>query len=281
MTLLEPVVFITGGAGHIGRAIAKEWIARHARAIVLTDLDQQALDGAVAELAEAAKVASSSSPTQIKGIKADASVWSEINNALEQTVAELGSVEYVFANAGAVKSASVDLSVPQEPGADWYSLFDSHFKTTLNTIHAAIPRLAKSDAADKLLIVTSSASSFSRFSYNPPYGIAKTAINQIVLNYRDLLPAGVRMTAFAPNWVLTPQIAPLAPLLAGPKTIEETIAAMMTHVDDHEANGIVTVHEPDGRLHNVEPYYVNRSDCSIKMAQEIQQFQLRAQKQQQ
>ncbi|KAE8260022.1 hypothetical protein A4X13_0g609 [Tilletia indica] len=268
MSSRGPTVFITGGAGHIGRAIAREWITRHAQAIVISDIDQQSLDAAVSELTEAA--ASSSTPTRIKGIKADASVWSEINDALEQTVAEFGSVEYVFANAGAVKNVSIDLSEPSEPSEEWYSLFNSHFKTTLNTIHAAIPRLAKSNGPDKLLVVTSSASSFSRFSFNPPYGIAKTAINQIVLNYTELLPAGVRMTAFAPNWVLTPQIAPLAPLLAGPKTIEETIKAFFSHVDDPTTNGIVTVHEPEGGLHNVEPYYVNRSDSSIKMAHIIE-----------
>ncbi|KAL9935805.1 hypothetical protein V8E36_005382 [Tilletia maclaganii] len=260
-------IFITGGAGHIGRAIAKEWISRKARAVVLSDIVQAGLDAAVEELTQLA--GTTSSPTVVKGIKADATIYKEIDAAIEQTVAEFGTVEYIFGNAGALGGLDIDLSEPKDPGEEWHNLYNSHFRTALNTIHAGIPRLAKSTASDKLLVVTSSASSQCRFSFSPVYGAAKAGVNHLVYNYAELVPEGVRLTSFAPNWVLTPTIAPWAPFLTGPKTLEETIAGFFSHVDDTTAHGIVTVHDPDGTLVKVEPRYTSRTDMSYKLAAKL------------
>ncbi|KAK0537510.1 hypothetical protein OC834_000753 [Tilletia horrida] len=272
------VVFITGGGGAIGRGLAQEWIKRRVRAIIVSDINQEALDSAVKELSAAAKAASS--PTQVKSIKADATVFAEINGALEQTVSDFGSVEYVHANAGAIRSVPIDLTKVSEPSEEWWSMFNSHFKSTLNTIHAAAPRLAQSKADDKLILITTSASSQARFSFNPPYGIAKAALNHIVYNYTELLPPGVRLTAFGPNWVNTPAIAPLAPFLEGVKTIEETVAAIFTQIDDPKATGVVTLHDPDGTLQNIEPRYGGRTDTSAELRRVIEGM-LQQQQQQQ
>ena len=50
MEMQNRVAVITGGSGGIGKAMAKAFLAEGARAIVLADLNQQAVDAAAEEL---------------------------------------------------------------------------------------------------------------------------------------------------------------------------------------------------------------------------------------
>ncbi|KAK0529727.1 hypothetical protein OC835_004249 [Tilletia horrida] len=254
----QPVVVITGGGTGIGLALAREWVSRQAMAIVIVSRTQATLNTAVAELETLAK--SKSSPSVIKAIPADATVWAEIDSALEQTVTEFGSIEYIFANAGPVDNPQFDLNVVVEPSPDIHRVFDAHFWSTVNTVHAGAPRLAKSPAEDKAIIVTSSITSETICSLTPIYGLAKAALNGLVYNYGDHMPAGVRITGFAPGYTLTPYISMFAAACEAVKTVDDTAAEMMTHVDDRSKHAIVTFQRVDGALEDKLPVYPDRKD---------------------
>ena len=87
--LQDKVAVITGGAGGIGLAAARLFAAEGAR-VALVDLDQGALDRAVAEIG----------PERAIGIAADVSDAVQVAGYVTTTVARFGRLDVFFNNAG-------------------------------------------------------------------------------------------------------------------------------------------------------------------------------------
>lgn len=85
------VAFVTGAASGMGLATATAF-AEAGASVTLSDVDEQALDAAVAGLADRGY--------PVLGVVADVSDEAQAAHAVEQTVARFGSLDLAFNNAG-------------------------------------------------------------------------------------------------------------------------------------------------------------------------------------
>ncbi len=99
--LSRRVALITGGAGGIGKAVARRLLADGA-CVVLTDIDTAALAGAAAELAK------EFGEDSVRTVAADVTKEPAVIAAVEQTVVEYGGLDLLVCSAGLASAASVE-----------------------------------------------------------------------------------------------------------------------------------------------------------------------------
>jgi NAD(P)-dependent dehydrogenase (short-subunit alcohol dehydrogenase family) len=95
------IALVTGGAGGIGTATARRLLADGA-VVVLTDIDQAALDSAVAELSKA------HGKDRVRAMQADATKEAAVQASLAYAIREFGGLDILVANAGIAAAAPVD-----------------------------------------------------------------------------------------------------------------------------------------------------------------------------
>ncbi len=93
------VAVVTGGAGGIGSATARRLLAEGA-SVVLTDLDEAALDAMVGELSKA------HGKDRVRGIRSDVTNEASVQASFAYAVREYGGVDILVSNAG-IASASM------------------------------------------------------------------------------------------------------------------------------------------------------------------------------
>jgi rhamnulose-1-phosphate aldolase/alcohol dehydrogenase len=99
--LARRVALVTGGAGAIGRAVARR-LAREGAHVVVADLDG---DGAARVAAELAKEAPATAPL---GLAMDVTSEASVEEAFRRTVAAYGGLDILVSNAGIAHSAPIE-----------------------------------------------------------------------------------------------------------------------------------------------------------------------------
>ncbi|MEZ4333141.1 MAG: SDR family NAD(P)-dependent oxidoreductase [Myxococcota bacterium] len=122
------VAVVTGGAGDIGKAIAKALLSRGVK-VVLSDVEQKALDRAVAELAPLGEV---------RGIRTDVSKPESVEALAEQVYAVHGVCHLLFNNAG-VGAPSVN--VWETTVNDWKWVHGVNVMGVVHGIQSFVPRM--------------------------------------------------------------------------------------------------------------------------------------------
>jgi NAD(P)-dependent dehydrogenase (short-subunit alcohol dehydrogenase family) len=119
---------ITGGASGIGLASARAMAAEGMR-LVLADIEQAALDAAVAEIAGLG--------TEVLGVKTDVGELDQVQHLADRAFAHFGTVHLVFNNAGvAVFGAIQDMT-----HADWEWVIRVDLWGVIHGVEAFVPRL--------------------------------------------------------------------------------------------------------------------------------------------
>ncbi len=95
------VAYITGGAGGIGKAVAIR-LLQDGACVVLTDIDNDALDAASEELA------STFNPDCVRVFAADVTDEEQVAASFAYTVREYGGLDILVANAGIASSAPIE-----------------------------------------------------------------------------------------------------------------------------------------------------------------------------
>ncbi|MBB3998051.1 bifunctional rhamnulose-1-phosphate aldolase/short-chain dehydrogenase [Aureimonas pseudogalii] len=95
------VAFVTGGAGGIGRATAGRLLQEGA-CVVLADIDQGALDGAVTEFAQGFGA------DQVRGVVVNVTDESAVERGFAETVAEFGGLDILVSNAGIASASPIE-----------------------------------------------------------------------------------------------------------------------------------------------------------------------------
>lgn len=99
--LVGKVALVTGGAGGIGQAIARRYLAEGA-CVVLADIDGDALDAVSAELGRAF------GRDHVRGVRCDVTSEDSVVGAFRRAALEYGGVDILVSNAGIASAAPIE-----------------------------------------------------------------------------------------------------------------------------------------------------------------------------
>lgn len=121
---------ITGGAQGIGKAVAARFLESGA-AVTIWDADRALGEQAVAEL---------SGKGPINAIDVDVSDWDRVSSATARTVAEMGGVDILVANAGI---AGANATVIDTDPAEWRKVVDIDLNGVFYCCKAIAPHMVE------------------------------------------------------------------------------------------------------------------------------------------
>lgn len=221
MELRDRHIVLTGAGSGIGRALAARFAAEEPRALVLCDLD---LD-AVREVADALGVL---------GMAADVGRPGEIERVIEGAREAHGPIDVFFSNAGIGGPGGLE-GVSDE---EWARIWEVNVMAHVRAARALLPEMAS--RGEGYLVSTASAAGLLTQVSAAPYSVTKHAAvalaEWIAINYGD---AGVRVSCLCPQAVSTPMLETAVaedpvgavPLLAGgvlsPEQVAEAVVAGM------------------------------------------------------
>ena len=173
-------VVVTGAARGIGLEVARAFQGWGANVYVV-DFDEQALQDAGQDAG-------------VKTIQADVTNSEQVNAAVEQVVAETGSIDVLVNNAGILR----DRMLWKLEDDDWDAVMATHAGGTFKFTRAAVPHM-RAAGSGRVINVTS----YSGLHGNPGqsnYATAKAGIIGFTRTAaRELARFGVTVNAISPN----------------------------------------------------------------------------------
>lgn len=183
--LTDRVAVITGGGAGIGRGIAAAFAAFGAK-VAIWERDANTCAAAAREI-------------DALGLTTDVRDSTQVDEALAQTVTELGPVDILVNNAGGVFASP--LLETSENG--WDALYRSNLRHVLLCTQRVARLMVQYDVSGSIINVTSIEGVRAA-----PYYAAYAAAKAGVINYTqtaalELAPHGIRVNALAPDFTLT------------------------------------------------------------------------------
>jgi NAD(P)-dependent dehydrogenase (short-subunit alcohol dehydrogenase family) len=156
MELRDKVAVVTGGANGIGEALARQFAAEGARAVVVVDLDW----------ARAAAVAK-----EIRGVafKADVGVEADIVRVARATEQSFGGIDLWCSNAGILFIGGVET-----PNAQWQKIWDVNVMAHVYAARAVLPGMLARGGG--YLLHTASAAGLLSQIGSATYSVTKHAV---------------------------------------------------------------------------------------------------------
>jgi NAD(P)-dependent dehydrogenase (short-subunit alcohol dehydrogenase family) len=189
MDLRGKTVLITGAARGIGAETARLLAGQGVR-LVLTDVDEQALQELAAELVG----------SDVLAISADVCDLPSMEEAVAQAVAAYGGLDVVVANAGIANYGS---ALAVDP-AVFKRVLDVNVLGVFHTVRAALPAVTESRG---YVLLVSSLAAFGAMPGLAPYNASKAAVehfgNALRLEVRHL---GVDVGVAHMSWIDTPMV---------------------------------------------------------------------------
>jgi NAD(P)-dependent dehydrogenase (short-subunit alcohol dehydrogenase family) len=185
---------ITGGANGIGFATAREFARRGAR-VMLGDIDQSALDDAVANLR--------ADGIDAHGVVCDVRKLDDVAHLADESFRVFGDVHVVFNNAGiAYAGPIVDTSHD-----DWRFVIDVDLWGPVHGVEVFLPRLI-AQRADSHMVFTSSFAGLIPNVGLGPYCVAKYGVVALAETLaREARPNGIGVSVLCPMIVETNLLA--------------------------------------------------------------------------
>jgi NAD(P)-dependent dehydrogenase (short-subunit alcohol dehydrogenase family) len=158
------VAVVTGGASGIGLAIARAFLGQ-GMTVVIADIEQGALDAAVAELTPHGTVS---------GIQADVSKIESVEGLAERVYGTFGACHVLCNNAGVgAPSAKVWSTTPN----DWRWVFGVNVTGVVNGILAFVPRMLEAGEEGHIVNTSSPDGPISPLSTASVYAASKAAVS--------------------------------------------------------------------------------------------------------
>jgi len=188
MRLRNKIVMITGAGAGLGRECALLF-AREGAKIVATDVDGGRAEAIAHELRAQGGTA--------LALKTDVSLEEDVRHAVEQTVAQFGRLDVMFANAGIPVPGFGSIPFEETSAESWRKVIDVNFTGVFYCAkHAVAPMRAQGGGN---IVVTSSAGSLAAFPGFAIYQAAKGGVNQLVRCLAvDLGKYNIRINAICP-----------------------------------------------------------------------------------
>lgn len=182
--LTDKLAVITGGSSGIGLAIARTFISEGAR-VVITGRREKELDEAVASLGVSAT-----------GFRGDVASLPDLDR-LFQTVAGLGSIDVLVANAGIAENVPLENLTEEH----FDRLFDVNVKGAVFTAQKALPHLQEGAS----IILMGSVAGVKGTPGFGVYGATKAALRNFVRAWTlELSGRGIRSNVVSPGPIDTP-----------------------------------------------------------------------------
>lgn len=193
------VCLVTGAGSGMGRATAIEMARQGARAVIVTDVNDEAGAETVRFIREAGGTA--------EYLRCDVSSGESVVAAMDHVEQEYGVLDVLHNNAGVIDFQLSDadnlIDVSEEV---WDKVFDVNVKGSWLTIKHAKPLLAKSRSG--VVVNCASVASFVHTEAESVYVASKSAIVGLTRTAAvELAPFGVRCVAYAPGAIDTPMSA--------------------------------------------------------------------------
>ena len=190
--LSNKIALVTGGSSGIGLASALE-LAQQGAKVYITGRRQEELDAAVALIGSSAT-----------GIRADASVLSDLDTVFATIASESGQLDVLFANAGGGDMMPLGAITEEH----FERIFGTNVRGVLFTVQKALPLLT-SGAAIILTGSTAAAKGTASFSV---YSASKAAVRSLARSWAlDLKDRGIRVNVVSPGPIRTPGLGGLVP----------------------------------------------------------------------
>ena len=184
------VAIITGAGSGMGAATAKVFAGEGVK-VVATDVNLEA----VMKVSEEIK----SNGGVCQAIKLDVTDKAEIENCLEETIKEFGSLDFVINNAGISSATAVDDENYENYWDDTLSIV---LTGQIKLIRAALPHLLKSKNAR--IVNISSTEGFGASPYHSPYTAAKHGVIGLTRSLAlELGPKGITVNCICPGPINT------------------------------------------------------------------------------
>ncbi|MCA9495186.1 MAG: bifunctional aldolase/short-chain dehydrogenase, partial [Myxococcales bacterium] len=185
--LARRVALITGGAGAIGVGVARRLLAAGAH-VVLTDRDPEALDRALAVLAD----------PRALGVLADVTDTVSVDAAFDAAARAFGGVDLVVVNAGIAVSGRIE----ELDDAEVARATEVNLHGALRTIRAAARQLRSQRGLGGDVVLISTKNVAAPGASFGAYSATKAGAHQLArVAALELAPLGVRVNLVAPDAV--------------------------------------------------------------------------------
>jgi len=187
--LKDKVVLITGAAGGIGSATARELYALGAN-LVLTDMQQPAVDALAKEF----------DAQRVLPLALDVTDAVATKSVVQQTVKRFGRLDVAYANAGISwrKGASTIASCDE---AEFEKIVEVDLLGVWRTIRAALPEIIRNRGQ---ILVTSSTYAYLNGMANAPYAASKAGVEMLARSLRtEFAYTGATACVVYPGWTAT------------------------------------------------------------------------------
>lgn len=187
--LKDKVVLITGAAGGIGTATARELYALGAR-LVLTDVQQEAVD----------RLAREFDAERVLPLALDVTDAAASKTVVQRAVERFGCLDVAFANAG-ISWLSGPKTLRTCPEDEFRRIVEVDLFGVWHTIQAALPEVVRNQGQ---ILVTSSIYAFINGMANAPYAASKAAVEALTRALRaELGSTGATASVVYPGWTAT------------------------------------------------------------------------------
>jgi len=180
------VALVTGASSGIGRAMARMLAGEGVR-LALVGRSKERLQAVRDEFPDVEALV----------IAADLTKPAEVERTIAETVAGLGPIDILLANAGLYLTGDL---VDGDPD-DFDEVIGVNINAVFRAVRAVLPSMIERRAGD--IIVTSSVAGHQAIPWEPVYSATKHAVQAFVHGVRrQVAPHGIRVGAVAPGVVL-------------------------------------------------------------------------------